>query len=77
MNFILNVILRTIKLHSATLASGMDYMLHIRVTVSVCVDEVKRNIMAAMRHWETQTCIRFVNRTTHSDFIVFNSGRCG
>ena len=40
-------------------------------------DEVKRNIAAAMSHWETQTCIRFVNRTTQHDFIVINEGRCG
>ena len=43
----------------------------------VCIDEVRRNIAAAMRHWETQTCIRFINRSTQTDFIVFNSGRCG
>ena len=51
--------------------------LYVYSMLSVHVEEVIRNIGAAMSHWETQTCVRFVNRTTQPDFIVFNSGRCG
>ncbi|KAK2156973.1 hypothetical protein LSH36_201g01018 [Paralvinella palmiformis] len=38
---------------------------------------VRHNIIQAMGQWQRHTCIRFVNRTTEEDYIVFNPGPCG
>jgi len=34
----------------------------------------ERAIYSAMKEWEEKTCIRFVPRTTHTDYVEFFAG---
>ena len=34
-------------------------------------------MLEAMRHWENNSCLTFVEHTTERDYIYFQKGSCG
>lgn len=40
-------------------------------------ETVKENILQAMNHWESNTCIRFTERESEENFLLFERGPCG
>jgi len=41
------------------------------------IETVRENIVQAMNHWHSHTCIQFVKRTNQQNFLLLESGPCG
>lgn len=41
------------------------------------IGDQKATILGAMRHWENNSCLTFVEHTNEIDYIFFHQGSCG